>query len=320
MNETKDGTELYARQEGFAAPDPTDEYLHGLAPDADYTASETSYLGFNIPEVGINAEIYHWFHPHLRVASGGLMIWQGHKSLTGAADFLDYRNFLPYPSGDIDDIVYPTGVHVRVLEPLAHLTVSFESPDGRVHLELDCQGVMPAAGRADRKHFAQAVRCTGVLGLDGTRHVIDGYFTRDRSYLAPRVEVSHPIAPQTWGAAVFGDDLAFHFVGPDSDELSDAAIHWGYVWRAGELRRPVRMRKHTVRDTDGITPVAATIDIEDSAGEMYRLRGTSKALLPMCFWPNMVTNLVQMRYQLADRIGYGDYQDILFGHYLRTRS
>jgi hypothetical protein len=149
------------------------------------------------------------------------------------------------------------------------------------------------------------------------RHDVDSYFTRDRSYRTARPELGHPIAPQTWGAAVFGDDLAFHFVGADGDDLSASNLRWGYVWRDGELHAPVRMRKRTIRGDDGVRPVGSEIEIEESGGLRHVMRGTVVALLPMCFWPNMVTHLGLTRYELNGRTGYGDYQDIVFGQTLR---
>ncbi|MFJ9390510.1 hypothetical protein ACIRON_16920 [Nocardioides sp. NPDC101246] len=309
---------LYPTEEGFVQPFPADELLHNdVPPDADFTLSETSYFGFNIPEAGIDCEIYAWFHPTLRVVSGGLMIFQGYKTVAGQADFLDYRNTMPYPDGDIDDVHYPTGVRIRVVEPLEHIEIQFESPDGQTKLDVTCRAIMPAAGRTDGRHFVQAMKCNGELLLRGERHVIDSYFTRDRSYLLPRAEVEHPVEPFSWAAGVFGDDLAFHVVGGDSEEMSPKAAHWGYIWRDGELRGLSQMRKKTLREADGIWPTSVEIDLVDSRGDTYEIRGTGRSLLPFPFWPNMITNLMFTRWELNGRVGHGDYQDIHFGHTLR---
>lgn len=309
---------LYPVEQGFAPAKPTDEFLHPVSSEADHTLSETSYFGFNVPEANIDCEIYHWFHPNLRVTSGGLMIFQGHKRLTTQADYFDYRNFLPYPDGDIGNIEFPTGIRIKVIKPLELIEITFRAPDGAAAFDLECRAIMPAAGRIDGTHFVQAMKCTGELTLRGTRHKIDSYFTRDRSYCLPRSEEPHAVGPLTWGAAVFGSNLAFHFVGADSDELTEQGVRWGYVWCDGTLRKLVRMRKRTLRSADGTTQSGAEIDLEDGEGALWRLRATCVALMPMPFWPNMVTNLGLMRYELADgRVGYGDFQDVQFGHFLR---
>jgi hypothetical protein len=307
----------YPTLAGFSEPPPDAELLHQESPDADFTQSETSYLGFNIPEAGIDCMIYHWFHPHLQVMSGGILLYQGYKQFTGQGEYVDYRNFLPYPD-QIEDVRYPTGVHVKVIEPLSALDLDFASPDGSVRFEVACRAIMPAAERPDRAHFAQAMRCEGELVLGGTTYPIDGFYTRDRSYSQPRPEDPHPIAPTTWVVAVFGEELAFHIVGSDTDELTDEQLRWGYVWNDGQLRRPVKMRKSTVRADDGMTPIGTTIELEDETGETYLLEGTGIANLPMSFWPNMTTHLMLTEYRLGDRIGHGDYQDVHFGHWLRS--
>ncbi len=310
-------SELYERVTGFLAPNSLDDYLHS-GTSGDYTLSETSYVGFNIPEAAIDAQIYHWFHPELGIVSGGIIIWQGLRETSADADYIDYRNFMPYPSGSVTVQQYPTGVRVEVLEPMKRLKVSFESPDGRTRLEMISEAVMPPAGRADGKHFAQAMRNRGELVLNGVSHRIDGHFTRDRSYDAPRAEIQRPIPPMTWGAAVFGDDLALHFVGFDAPEQSEDAIQWGYVWDGNSLATPVSMQKVTTREADGVTPDGAELEIVDDRGRTFSMKATMLARLPMSFWPNMITNLILMRYELPDgRVGYGDYQDIVFNTFLR---
>jgi hypothetical protein len=310
---------LYPTEEGFIELATDAELLH-IAPQdpSDYTLSETSYFGFNVPEADIDCEIYAWFHPNLGVATGGIMIFQGYKTMAGQAEYLDYRNFLPMPQGDIDDVHYPTGVHVRVIDPLKLIKIDFASPDGQTTVDLTCRAIMPPAGRTDGKHFVQAMKCDGELVLRGERHTIDSYFTRDRSFLLPRSEEPHPVLPLSWVAAVFGDDLAFHAVGADSDEVAASALRWGYVWRDGRVRAVTAMRKKTLRAGNGIWPTGVEMELVDSAGETYVLRGEGRAMLPMPFWPNMITNLTLTRWEYDGRVGYGDYQDVQFGHSLRS--
>jgi hypothetical protein len=310
---------VYTTQAGFTEVAPEHEYLH---PDdaraGDYTVGETSYLGFNVPEANISCEIYHWFHPVLGVASGGLMIWRGDKVITSEAEYLDYRNFLPWPEDGIADVTYPTGVRVRVVEPLELVELGFSSPDGSTRFEVESRAIMPAAGRLDGLHFAQAVHNTGELTFEGEAYSVDSYFTRDRSWGRPRPEVVIDEPPLTWLGAAFGDELAIHLTAHDSAELDADGVRWGYVWRDGELREPVAMRKSTVRE-EGVWAVGSEMAILDSAGESYTIKATGIARLPMHFWPNMLTQLVLMRYELDDgRVTYGDYQDIVFGNLRRS--
>ena len=309
---------LYPGSRAIAPVQAEDEYLHRGESEGP-ELSETSFFGFNIPEAAIDCEIYHWFHPNLRMMSGGLMIFRGKKAYAAQADYLDYRNFMPWPQGDIDDVTYPTGVRIKVLKPLARFEISFRSPDGDTAFDFVSTAIMPPAGRGDGHHFVQAMHCEGELVLNGKRHCIDGFTTRDRSYGLLRSEAPHDAPPLAWGAAVFDRDLAFHFVGVDSEDLTAESIRWGYVWRDGRLWDIVRMRKNTERGGDGARPTGATIELEDGGGCRHLLTARALARLPMPFWPNMVTQLTLMEYRLPDgRTGHGDYQDVLFGHFLRT--
>src|SRR5262245_52305060 len=82
---------LCPTEEGFIEPSPEDELLHDHGESDDHTLSETSYFGFNVPEADISCEIYSWFHPTLKVMSGGLMIFRSYKSIVGQAESLQPR-------------------------------------------------------------------------------------------------------------------------------------------------------------------------------------------------------------------------------------
>jgi hypothetical protein len=305
---------------GLTVASPEDDLLHGAGDSTDYRLGETSYLGFNIPELAINAEVFHWFHPVLGVASGGVLIWQGDKADPLHAECVDYRALMPYPGGDPSVLSFPTGVEIRVVEPLEHVEVSYRSADGPTSFDVALRAVMPAVGPGHKAHFCQAVKTSGELVLDGRPHKVDGWYTRDRSWSDPRGEEPHSMPPIGWGAAVFDDDLAFHFVGLDSDELSDRTLQWGYVWSGGQVRSVTRMRKVTDRSADTLSPRTVHVELEDSEGELHVLDGTRQARLPFSIWPNMVTEFTQTRWTYGARTGTGDLQDVQFPSFRRTAA
>lgn len=331
MNDAKQ--DLYPQQElGFRTAEFTleDERLHAAADENDASSSETSYFGFNIPEHAINGEIYHWFHPTSRLCTGGVWIWQGKKRDMLQADYFNYQAFNRTPELDLDDWVSPIGVRQKVLEPGKALTVEFSDDREQTKFSLTQTAIMPPAVRTDDKHFTQAMRVSGELTLRGERYDVDGYFTRDRSWQQLRPETAHPIPPLTWCAGVFGDDLAFHFTGFDDPELGpdwvDAysadvvgtPLRWGYTYRDGQTFPLTALRKITRRDTDGISPESADIEIEDAGGQTLRMTAACKARIPGPSWFNMQVYFCQMEFQLADgRVGYGDFQDCQFPAYVR---
>jgi hypothetical protein len=300
-------------------PAAADDLLHHIASD-DYTLVETSYYGFNIPSAAINVEIFHWFHPVLGTSSGGVLIWSGDKADSLHAEYVDFRAHMPYPADDgAATLTFPTGVTITVVDPLRAIDIAFDAPADDVSFDVSLRAIMPAVGPGPG-HLCQAVSTKGHLVLNSQHHAVDGWFTRDRSWSNPRSEQAHPIPPITWAAAVFDDHLAMHFVGFESDELSDQALQWGYLWKDGELRSLTRLRKHTERALDGMSPRTVDVVFEDSAGELHSLRGERQARLPFSIWPNMVTEFTQMRWDYGDRTGYGDLQDVQFANFRRAAA
>jgi hypothetical protein len=306
--------------------------LHFDSPDApvgDPAWTETVYLGFAIPEKQINGQIYSWMHPTQRTASGGVFIWRGMTPTWLGAEHYDYRMVQEFPTSDLDDIDFGNGLTMQFTHPLEEIDVQYASPDGKVNLTLNYRAIMPAAGRLDNKHLAQTMKVTGDLVMHGERHDIDSYFTRDRSWNQTRPEAPHAIPPLSWGAATFGDDLSFHFVGWDHHELNPEwaadypaesmpdTLRWGWVWRDGQLRALRSMRKITRRGSDGISPIGAEIEVTDSTGETYRMIGRTTALLPHPAFPNLLVQWALMEYEIDGRSGYGDYQDCMYHDYVR---
>ncbi|WP_040841410.1 DUF7064 domain-containing protein [Nocardia brevicatena] len=302
------------------------------APQDNPDWTETVYLGFCIPEERISGQIYSWLHPFQRQASGGVFIYQGFNPIWLQAEHYDYRMVLPYPETDLDDIDFGNGLTLQVREPLQQIDVQYRSTDGSVTLDLRYDAIMPAAGRLDGKHLAQTMRTTGTLRLRDKTYEVNSFFTRDRSWNQVRSEKPQPIPPLTWGAATFGEDLSFHFVGFDayhrapewaddfdSGSLPDS-LRWGWVWTEGELRGLNRMEKRTIRGADGIAPDRAEVELTDTRGTVYSLTGRSIAHIVHPAFPNLLVEWALMEYDLDGRTGYGDYQDCMFTDHVRRHA
>ena len=100
-----------ARDRHFSIMQPDEEQLQPVPAGASYEWTETSMFGFNIPEHGIDAIIYFWHHPILKVSYGGIMIWRGHHANQVGCDYSDYRLAMPMPA-DITDCTFANGVTV----------------------------------------------------------------------------------------------------------------------------------------------------------------------------------------------------------------
>ena len=310
-----------------------DEFLHPPAASGHYSATETSYFGFNVPEHALNGEIYVWFHPVLRVMSASVYIWRGFRASTLSCDYVNHFHYLPYPAHDIDDYaIDELGLRVRVLEPLRAVQIEFEDAQRDVRFSLLSRAIMPPAVRPGGFHFTQAMRTTGLLELHGTRYIIDGWFSRDRSWGQERRETSRRIPPFTWMVGVVDDRFAFHALAFDAVDsrppwLSRYPMQgqdnlvWGYAWRDGGIRPLVSAWKSTRRAADGVSPAGFSLVLRDTAGESYEIEGEVRARMPWQTWQNMNVYFCQTRWESALGVGWGDAQDIqqndFVHHYLR---
>ncbi|MBI4300043.1 MAG: hypothetical protein HY677_02830 [Chloroflexi bacterium] len=296
-----------------------DELLYPPTDKSIYSWCETNYYGFNIPEHRLNGEVYVLLRPNLRTVVAGFFAWKGFKKTTLAAEYFDYQAHLPFPTTDLDDYELANGLKVKILAPLKKVRVDYvdENQDTEVHFI--STGIMPPHRPGPRGHYDQAVKVDGELVLRGEKYVIDGHFTRDRSWGSPRPEVQRSGPPMTWLVGVFGDDFAFHTMTYDDPAMGP---EWagayqvssppasGYVYKDGVTRELVKSSKLTLRGPDGLEPRGAILELEDDRGDKYSIKGEATAVLPWHTWPNMLCFMTQMRWECGGRVGWGDFQDI----------
>ena len=158
---------------------------------------------------------------------------------------------------------------------------------------------MSPAGRPGGQHFVQAMRTSGHLRLAGADYIIDGYFTRDRSWAGIREETARQLPPLTWMVGIFNDNLAFHTVAFDdparNPEWLDAYpgltsasnMTWGYIRQGGTTVPLESAAKLTTRENDGLAPRFIEMTVSDINGRTHDIRGTVQARMPWQTWQNM---------------------------------
>ena len=308
-----------------------DEFLHAPAESGHHSSTETSYFGFNIPEEKLNGEIYVWFHPVLKVISASVYIWRGLKRSTLACEYINHFHYLPFPKDGIENyVIEDIGLKIKVLDPLKKVHIEFEDSERDVRFSLTLSAIMPPAVRPDGFHFTQAVRTHGELRLFGERLEINGHFSRDRSWSQERRETSRLMPPMTWMVGVFDDNFAFHALAFDdpgrSPEWADRYPHikpgkalvWGYMFRDGDLIPLSRATKLTTREADGLSPRLFELDLQDTSGRTYDVRGYTNAIMPWQTWQNMNVYFCQTRWECDGQIGWGDSQDIQYNDFVHT--
>lgn len=312
----------------FAVVHSSDESFHPLAPERGYEATETFYTGFNIPAAQLNCELYFWAHPQLGVSSGGVYIWRGVKESALQAEYVDYRNFMPLPPAPLEDMTLAMGLHHEIIDPLWCQRLSFEDEAAETALDVTLTGLCAPIGRPGGGHFVQPMKTVGMLTLRGEKHVIDGWFCRDRSWGEARTEAPRRSPPVTWCVGVFDDETAFHGVGfdtPESLPLWASAFpqfphrnrfRWGYLMEGGQVEPVVDWRKHTRCRPGTLIPEGWDLTLCLADGREVAVSGEVKARLPISIWPNMLTHFCQTEWRMADRIGYGDAQEVQFNELL----
>jgi hypothetical protein len=321
------------KNRGLSTFKPGDDLLHpaSFAEVKDDSATETQYFGFSVPEAGIHALTYMWWHPNLKVCSGGLFVFQGIKHHTIEAEICDWRTFMNDSAlkNDLHEFRFDNGYGVKVIEPQQRFHLTYADPANENSVDLMIEAVLPAVLTADGKHFDQPMKVKGELLLRGKRYAIDCYNVRDRSWGKPRPETLMPVPPMSWMTGVFRDDFAFNctvldhasgqperngkFVVPD-----DQALNNGWVYRDDKLGSVVSVHKRVVRSPGSATCFAIELRFTDEHDRQFEMRGSLVASCPISGWNNALTVINLMRWDCDGLVTYGDNQEVFWGPFANS--
>jgi hypothetical protein len=323
--------------DGFGTARPEDELLHreARATESSPALVETVFTGFNVPEADIHCLNYLWMHPNLRLMSGGVWCWQGHKATQLEAEIFEMRDFVPDTAitddgGDLDDVTMPSGYRHQVLEPLREVRMTYEDAARGNAIDVTLTAVMPPAMLPSNRHFDQIMRTSGTVRLRGEEHVVDGLAVRDRSWGEARTEDPTGLPGIHWLVAAFDDDFAIHVTGledPETAEWRDRfaadpamaqAMNRGWVWRDGRLRTVTSAVIRTEWDRAGRRQAGHEVVVTDDEGQEHRLHGTLRASAPWHTWSNVHMSVGLARWECDGRVGYGDSQVAMWTDFVRA--
>lgn len=319
---------MNAQQNGFGTATAADEKMHHLANSEidDPALVETQFFSFNVPEQQIMSLCYQWAHPNLGLFSGGPWVWQGIKRTQLAAELIHLRDFMSdHPirkDGDLDHYtMQPSGYTVEVIEPLQKARLTYEDSARGNSIDVTFDAIMPPAMIASGKHFDQVCRTSGQVTLRGSTFTVDGYGARDRSWAETRPEDPRQAPPIHYLVPIFGDDFAMHILGvedPDKkpiwsstypiDAATAAQINRGWVWRDGDLCGINSVSVRTDWDLATGYPKTHHIDVVDSFGRPYALKGTITSACNWHTWSNAQMLVCLARWECDGRVGHGDSQ------------
>ena len=339
MSESNDRDEnlpfFLSQNTGLGEVRPQDELLHpdSFAGVSHDSATETQYFGFSVPEEHIHAITYMWWHPNLKVCSGGLMVWQGVKDRAVDAELCDWRAFMSDKAiaNDLHEFRYDNGYGVKILEPNKRFHITYDAPTQKNSVDITAEAVLPAVMFGDGLHFEQTMRMTGKLVLRGREYDVDCWNIRDRSWGKPRPEDLMLRPPYSWMCATFSESFSFNCsvfdlakynpsIRPELEVPEENSLTGGWIWRDGQLGRIVKAEKRAARGPGQTVPSTVDLWFEDEHGREIEARGTLVASCPAQPWNNtwMVINL--FRWECDGQAGHGDVQEAFWGDYLHTRG
>jgi hypothetical protein len=293
------------------------------------------FTGFNVPEADIHCLNYIWLHPNLRLMSGGVWAWQGHKRTQLEAELFDMRDFevdaaITGDGGDLDDVTLVNGFRHQVVTPLEEVRVSYEDAKRGNGFDVTMKAVMPPAMLPSNKHFDQMMRTSGTLRLRGEEYPVDGYAVRDRSWGEARTEDPADLSPLHWIVAPFSDDYIIHVCGledPETAEWRDRfsadparaqAMNRGWVFKDGRLLTVQDVRIQTEWDRAGRRQAAHDIVLTDETGQVHHLKGELTASAHWHTWSNYHGSIGLARWESDGKVCHGDSQVAMWTDFVRA--
>ena len=306
----------------------------------DLTWTETTFLPFFVPEAGIFGNVYVLARPNLGVAISSILVSSGMCVQPYEIDFTDPQMHLPCPEA-FNNYTLPNGLSVQAKSPKDyHFT--YENALGACSFELDFRGfhqpfdphdgnenpLLKATSEAPADprlgtawmngHFEAKGHITGNLTLRGRKYKVDCYEGMDHSW-GPRAE--HGTRSVSWISVNFGEDLAFHLAVPmniRNGEVTYDPLRFGFVVDKGEVFGLVEASVKATRVS--MMPTGNHIRVKDVRGREYEMTGAAIAGHPWySFNPCHVSYQSCMRYQMGNRVGYGEVGDIFGLEYLAER-
>jgi hypothetical protein len=291
---------------------PADDDFH--TPNDHWFFHETAWFWFYVPERRLGGWLYNWVRPNIGTSGGGCWVWDETTwSHFEVPYYACYANLALPADRDLRDFTYPSGVSVKVLEPLTSYRLGFRDRD-IIDLDLVFDAVMPPwvgdplGDPATAHHLDQLGRVTGTLRLHGEEFAVDCLAIRDRTW-SPRSERWKDGHVGYCNAAT--DEVAF-LAGSAAGTRgeTDDRIRSGYFVRDGRRAKVIDGRRTIDRDPDHGFLRSITVEAEDTAGRTFVATGTglSRMAMPIpgvhaVVWSSLV------RWEIDGQPAWGEDQD-----------
>jgi hypothetical protein len=273
--------------------------------------TETSWYSFYNSERRLGGWLYVMVRPNIGTVAGGAWVWDHTAHLPWEVLYSANYTVLRFSrEQNLNDIKLPTGVSIRVIDPLTSYQLGYEDGD-RLSVSLRFDAVIPPqplksidSGFGHAAHFDQFGHVTGNIRLHGERIDIDCYSARDRSW-GPRPEHRPRRTAYVTGAA--SRDLGFLTV-TNPGLAGDPAIH-GFHFRNGKVHRFKSGSRVTERDssTGWITRILVRGIDEDGSTFSAEGRPVSRIIINRHTYID-INSLIGWKFGTGET-GWGEDQD-----------
>ena len=288
-----------------------DDRFHFSTMSDRWWETETCWFSFSVPERNLGGWVYVLARPNIGTVAGGAWFWDDSGELPW--EVLHCANYtamrLPRDQ-DLDDIRLPTGVSIKMIEPLARYDVEYAYED-RVQLKMRFDAVVPPqpltnvkTAYAHLSHFDQIGHVTGKLLLYGETLTIDCYAMRDRSW-GPRPE--YRAIPSAYVSAMAGSGHGLLAV-TDPAVSGDPVTH-GFLLRDGEVRPLARGHRRVERDPGNNRVIRIVVEAEDELGRKVLATGRSQSRI-IINRHSFIDSMSLVRWDLNGEEAWGEDQDL----------
>jgi hypothetical protein len=271
--------------------------------------TETCWFSFHNAERKLGGWLYIMVRPNIGTVAGGAWVWDDSAMLPWEVLYSTNYTALRLPRDqDLDDITLPTGVSVKVIEPLTRYMLGYDDP-GRLTVALQFDAIMPPhaltstkSGFGHLSHFDQIGRVHGEIVVLGETVPIDCLSVRDRSW-GPRPEHRPRESAYVTGVA----NAANGFLAVANPGEAGDVTH-GFLLRDGHVENLAKGVRTVERDGTGLLS-KIVVEGVDVAGRPFSAVGDPVSRIIINRHSFIDSNTL-LRWNMDDgAVGYGEDQD-----------
>jgi hypothetical protein len=250
-------------------------------PSRGWFEHETSWFAFYAPQHrNLGAWVFNYVRPNAGLSGGGVVVWDDTTWFHMEVPYYRHYQAMRLPAQrDLRNMVFPSGVSLKTLEPLRRYKLGFQD-DPRLTFDLEFDAVMDpwvdVAEGHEPEHFDQLGRVTGELILHGERVEIDSVGMRDRSWATVRSEKWETDAVGGYTCAAADESTSFFVMGYGPKKK-------GFLVRGGERAGVVEATRTFNRDPDAGYIADMRITGKDALGRTFDVdcECTSRVAMPI---------------------------------------